>query len=261
MYSYLNPLSYGTMTIHFYLPRPLYTDEEFAFVIGEDLSDVNTEVSRLRIKITRQDGTILQPLYYIDNVNYLIVFTFASLNDLVSGNYTMTIAGLCTPVSQKNAFNMIYRRKYDFAYTLVNNYQNVIFPTFVPLVTSDITLTSYFNTEAYKQDLVFTIVNTNNNVDSNMVWVFNFPSYYSSHLFQQDAYCTINGTPLTCAPDPTTPYQLLLSASPVTVLSGTAYQITLVGMAAPRRIYTNNAYPLRYIFIGVLVSSTSTTYA
>lgn len=26
MYSYLNPLSYSTMTINFYLPRPLYTD-------------------------------------------------------------------------------------------------------------------------------------------------------------------------------------------------------------------------------------------
>jgi hypothetical protein len=42
LYAYLNPLSYNTMTINFYLPRPLYEDEEFAFVIGEDLSDVNT---------------------------------------------------------------------------------------------------------------------------------------------------------------------------------------------------------------------------
>lgn len=74
MYTYLNPLSYTTMTIKFYLPRLLYTDEEFAFVIGEDLSDVNTEVSRISIHIIRQDGVILYPLYYIDNVNYLIVF-------------------------------------------------------------------------------------------------------------------------------------------------------------------------------------------
>lgn len=74
MYSYLNPLSYTTMTINYYLPRPLYKDEEFAFVIGQDLSDVNTEVSRLAIHITRQDGVVLKPLYYIDNVNYLIVF-------------------------------------------------------------------------------------------------------------------------------------------------------------------------------------------
>jgi hypothetical protein len=199
-------------------------------------------------------------LYYIDNVNYLIVFTFATSSDLIQANYTMTIAGLCTPVSQKNAFNMIYRRKYDFAYTMVNNYQNVIFPVFVPLVTSDISLVSYFNTEGYKQDLVFTIVNTNDNVDEKMVWVFNFPSYYSSHLFQKDAYCTINGIPLTCTVDSVTPYQLKLSASPVTVIAGTPYELALVGMASPRRIYTNSAYPQRYIFIGVLVSSTSTYY-
>jgi hypothetical protein len=42
MYSYLNPLSYNTMSIQFYLPRMLYQDEQFAFVIGQDLSDVNT---------------------------------------------------------------------------------------------------------------------------------------------------------------------------------------------------------------------------
>jgi hypothetical protein len=43
LYSYNNPLSYNTMSIQFYLPRMLYNDEEFAFVIGQDLSDVNTE--------------------------------------------------------------------------------------------------------------------------------------------------------------------------------------------------------------------------
>lgn len=76
MYAYLNPLSYNTMTINFYLPRALYQDEEFAFIIGEDLSDVNTEVSRLKIHITRQDGTVIYPLYYLDAVNYMIVFGF-----------------------------------------------------------------------------------------------------------------------------------------------------------------------------------------
>ena len=30
----------------------------------------------------------------------------------------MTIAGISTPVSQLNAFNMIYRRINDFAYTI-----------------------------------------------------------------------------------------------------------------------------------------------
>jgi hypothetical protein len=64
------------MTIKFYLPRLLYEDEEFAFVIGEDLSDVNTESSRLNIVITRQDGFIVKALYSLDNINYLIVFSF-----------------------------------------------------------------------------------------------------------------------------------------------------------------------------------------
>lgn len=42
IYSYLNPLSSNTMTISFYLPRSLYADEQFAFVVGQDISDVNT---------------------------------------------------------------------------------------------------------------------------------------------------------------------------------------------------------------------------
>lgn len=42
MYSYLNPLSNNKMSIVFYLPRQLYQDEQFAFIIGQDLSDVNT---------------------------------------------------------------------------------------------------------------------------------------------------------------------------------------------------------------------------
>ena len=130
LYAYLNPLSYNTMTINFYLPRPLYKDEEFAFVIGEDLSDVNTEVSRLRIYMTREDGLVIYPLYYLDNVNYMIVFTFADPTQVIKGNYTMTINGVSTPVSQLNAFNMIYRRTHDQAYTIQNNYANVIFPEF-----------------------------------------------------------------------------------------------------------------------------------
>ena len=128
------------------------------------------------------------------------------------------------------------------------------------LETSAISLVSYYNTEGYKQDLVFTITNVNNNVDDKMVWVFNFPSYYSPDLFQQDAYCTINGAQTNCQVDPTTPYQLLVSNSPVTVNIGTSYDITIVGLATPRAIYMNNVYPQRYIFVGVLPSSSSTSY-
>jgi hypothetical protein len=65
----------------------------------------------------------------------------------------MTIYGICTPASQSNgAFNMIYRRKKDYAYTIVNS-ANIIFPSFNSLVTSSITLFSYYNTEGFKQDI------------------------------------------------------------------------------------------------------------
>jgi len=123
----------------------------------------------------------------------MIVFGFTDPSLLIESYYTMTITGISTPVSQLNAFNMIYRRTHDFAYTIVNNYANVIFPEFGTLETSSVSLVSYYNTEGYKQDMVFTITNVNDNVNDEMIWVFNFPSYYSPDLFQQDAYCTING--------------------------------------------------------------------
>ena len=133
----------------------------------------------MKIQISRQDGTLLCPLYYLDSVNYMIVFMFTDPTLLVESNYTMTIYGISTPVSQLNAFNMIYRRTHDLAYTIVNNYANVIFPEFGVLETSSISLASYYNTEGYKQDIVFTITNINDVVDASMVWVVNFPSYYS----------------------------------------------------------------------------------
>ncbi len=77
----------------------------------------------------------------------------------------MTIYGVCTPASQSNgAFNMIYRRTYDFTYTIVNS-ASVIFPSLNALITSNITLTSYYNAEGYKQQIDFTIVNSQLNVD------------------------------------------------------------------------------------------------
>ncbi len=155
---------------------------------------------------------------------------------------------------------MIYRRTEDYAYTMVNNYQNVIFPDFEALVTSDISVSSLFNTEGYKQDLIFSITNQKDNVDSLMVWIINFPSYYSPQLFQDDPYCTINTAKIPCSIDSITPYQLIITGSPVTVLAGTQYTISVIGLASPRSIYTNNAYPQRYIFVGVLLQSGSSAY-
>ncbi len=152
-------------------------------MIGQDLSDVNTETQRLNIIITRDDGVVLYPLFSIDNINYLIVFSFTDPSQLIATDYVMTIYGICTPASQKNgAFNMIYRRVFDYTYTIVNS-ANINFPTFSNFITSNITMASYYNTEGYKQEIDFTIVNSDLNVDSNMVWVINFPSYYSPQLF------------------------------------------------------------------------------
>ena len=229
-------------------------------MIGEDLSDVNTEVSRMYIEITRQDGTVIYPLYYLDSVNYMIVFKFTDSSLLIASNYTMVIRGISTPVSQLNAFNMIYRRTHDLAYTVTNNYANVIFPEFGTLETSSVSLVSYFNTEGYKQDIIFTITNAKDNVDSNMVWIINFPSYYSPDLFQQDAYCTINGAEATCYKDTTTPYQLIITGSPVTVTAGISYELAVVGLASPRSVYTNDVYPQRNLFVGILTSLTSSVY-
>jgi hypothetical protein len=261
MYTYLNPLSSNTMTIKFYLPRPLYSDEQFAFVIGQDLSDVNTEVARLNIIVTRSDGVVLYPLYSIDNINYLIVFAFADPAQLTAGDYSMTIYGALTPASQSNgAFNMIYRRTYDFTYTIVNS-ATVAFPAFSALVTSNISVASLFNTEGYKQEVSFTIVNADLSVDAGMLWVINFPSYYSPQLFLQDAYCMIDTAFISCAIDPNTPYQLIVSNSPKMVNAGTPYTISVIGLACPRYIYANNFFPNRYIFVGVLQNSSSTAYA
>lgn len=230
-------------------------------MIGQDLSDVNTEPARLNIVITRNDGVVLYPLFSIDNVNYLIVFTFTDPTQLTATSYVMTIYGICTPASQSNgAFNMIYRRTYDFTYTIVNS-ANVIFPTLNSLTTSNIAITSYYNTEGYKQQIDFSIVNSELNVDDKMVWIINFPSYYSPQLFQQDPYCMIDTAVIPCFADPNTPYQLIIKNSPKTRNIGVAYIISVIGLAAPRNVYTNNAYPSRYIFIGVLQNSTSSVFS
>ena len=60
---------------------------------------------------------------------------------------------------------MIYRRTFDFTYTLVNS-ANVIFPVFNNLVTSNISISTLFNTEGYKQQIDITIVNVDLNVNS-----------------------------------------------------------------------------------------------
>jgi hypothetical protein len=63
---------------------------------------------------------------------------------------------------------------------------------------------------------------------------------------------------LPCHVDPDTPFQLIATNSPKTISAGTSYKITIVGLSAPRAIYTSNTYMSRYIFVGILVNSDST---
>lgn len=37
----------------------------------------------MKIQIARQDGTLLYPLYYLDSVNYMIVFKFTDPSLLI----------------------------------------------------------------------------------------------------------------------------------------------------------------------------------
>lgn len=44
-------------------------------------------------------------------------------------------------------------------------------------------------------------------------------------------------------------------------MAGTAYTVSVIGLASPRALYTNGVYSQRYIFIGVLPNSTSNAYS
>jgi hypothetical protein len=85
-----------------------------------------------------------------------------------------------------------------------------------------------------------------------MVWIINFPSYYSPQLFQNDAYCMIDTAVIPCSVDTNTPYQLTVYNSPKTVFAGTSYKITIVGLDSPRLLYTGGIFQSRYMFVGVL---------
>lgn len=88
-----------------------------------------------------------------------------------------------------------------------------------------------------------------------MIWIINFPSYYSPTIFNYDPYCLIDGAPIKCYTDLNTPYQILIVESPKIISAGTYYTISIIGIACPRAKYTGDVYPDRYIFVGVLENS------
>jgi len=44
--------------------------------MGKDLSDVNTEIKRLNIKLIKSDGTQLKFLYKLISSEYKVIFAF-----------------------------------------------------------------------------------------------------------------------------------------------------------------------------------------
>lgn len=246
-YSYNSPLSSNTLSIKFYLPRNIFADERLGFVMGKDLSDVNLEIKRLRIVLTRDDGTEIHNLNELISAEYKVLFTFLDPSLLVASNYTLKIYGIMTPASHENgAFSIIYQRHYDKGYTLTNE-ETTAFPEFGDRIISEISMDALFNTEGYEQRLTFTIVNQELVVDDQMVWVINFPSYYYEQLFNFNPYCMIDSAPIQCYADPTTPYQLIIKNSPKIVAASTAYSISIHRLTCPRRTYTNDYYPSRYL--------------
>ena len=90
VYSYLSALSSNMMSLAFSIPRGLQADERLGFVIGKDLSDVNLEIKRLRIVITRkQDGVVLGNTNELIPTEYKILFTFQDRSQFIPGDYSL----------------------------------------------------------------------------------------------------------------------------------------------------------------------------
>lgn len=225
--------------------------------MGKDLSDVNLEVKRLKIVLRRSDGVVIETLNELISAEYKILFTIKNIALVIPSNYTLSIYGIMSPASHENGgFSIIYQRTYDKAYTLTN--QEETLPTFGDRIISQITMDALFNTEGLEQRVTFTIVNQNLVVDDDTVWIVNFPSYYYEELFNFTPYCMIDTAPIECAADPITPYQVVIKKSPKIVSAQTQYEISIHRLTSPRSIYTNDYYPSRYLFVGVLENSTST---
>ena len=94
-----------------------------------------------------------------------------------------------------------------------------------------------------------------------MVWVINFPSYYSDNLFRPYPYCLIDSAPIECLQDPSTPYQMLIRNSPKIVEAEQVYRLTVMGIQCPKALYLQGRYPLRYLFFGILPDQAADSFA
>jgi len=138
--------------------------------------------------------------------------------------------------------SIIYLRIYDNTYTKQNTVASTAtFPTLSSKINSLITLSTYFNTEGLEQELQFTVVNQYITVNQYSVWIVNLPRYYSPKVWNNDnlIYCTISGTPLPCTRSTYTPYQIIISNSPLIIQIGVTYSISIYGIPCPRATYLN----------------------
>ena len=139
-YNYLSPLSSNKMSIAFYLPRKIYDDERLGFIMGKDLSDVNLEIKRLRIVLTRSDGVVLDATHELISAEFKVLFSFRDRTQLIASNYTLEIFGIMTPASHDNgAFSIIFQRRFDKGFTLTNDI-STSFPSFEDRISSNISV-------------------------------------------------------------------------------------------------------------------------
>ena len=67
--------------------------------MGKDLSDVNLEIKRLRIELTRSDGVVIEALHELISAEYKVLFMFKDTSQVTVSNYTMKIYGIMSPAS------------------------------------------------------------------------------------------------------------------------------------------------------------------
>lgn len=254
------------MFVLFTLPRSLYLDETFLMIMGKDLSDANTFISKIHIVLADQTGSVIETIQSLSTISYEISFTVTNPSLIVAGSYTLKIYGLQIPSSNTNdIFYIVYKRNFDGLYALANDQSTTApFPTVTSRINSLITVETLFNTEGLEQQINFNITHNNTNVDSNTTWYVNLPIYYTPTVWNDNTmvYCEISGATLPCSIDPNVPYQVVITNSPRIINNGTLYTISIFGVPCPRKTYLNGnaSYVNEYIFLGVASNSSSSYY-
>jgi len=254
-----NPVVPSSLFVNFTLPRPLNADEAFALVLNKDFITPNNIPSKINIRLMMADGVTLVPTTWVlKSINSQVIFENLQ-TVLTASTYSLELYGITTPSTvAQDMISIIYLRIYDNTYAKSNIASSTsTFPALTSKVNSLITLQTYFNTEGLEQELLFTVINQFVPITQYTVWVINLPIYYSQPIWNDDylIYCTISGTPLPCTRSVHTPYQIVVSSSPllVSVGSSTTYTITVFGITCPRAAYLNgnSMFATESIFLGM----------